>query len=77
MMQPSSGASSQGSETGGYGAHHAYDDRNEEVEVEDDTPNEELQTPTTKEQAAFNAAHQQLMMVGYENVGQQRSNGRR
>ena len=71
MMQPSSGASSQGSETDGYDAHHVYEDRNEEVEVEDDTPNEELQTLTTKEQAAFNAAHQQMMMVGYENVTQQ------
>ena len=73
MMQPSSGASSQGSETDGYETHHVYD-RNEEVEVEDvedDTPNEELQTLTTKEQAAFNAAHQQMMMVGYENVTQQ------
>ena len=73
MMQPSSGANSQGSETDGYETHHVYD-RNEEVEVEDvedDTPNEELQTLTTKEQAAFNAAHQQMMMVGYENVTQQ------
>ena len=42
MMQPSSGASPQGSEIDGYDAHHVYDDRNEEVEVEDDTPNEEL-----------------------------------
>ena len=41
MIQPSSGVSSQGSETEGYDAHHAYDDRNEEVEVEDVTPNEQ------------------------------------
>ena len=70
-MQPSSGASSQGSETDDYDAHHVYDDRDEEVEVEDDTPNGELQTLTAKEQAAFTAAHQQMVMVGYENVTHQ------
>ena len=48
-----------------------YDDRNEEVEV----PNEELQTLTTKKQAAFTAAHQQMMMVGYENVTHQEQCG--
>ena len=75
MMQPSSGASSQGSETEGYDAHHVYDDWNEEVEVEDATPNEELQTLTTNERVVFNAAHHQMMMVGYERVTHQEQCG--
>ena len=37
--------------------------------------NEELQTLTTNEQAAFNAAHRQMMVVGYENVTQQEQCG--
>ena len=53
----SQGASSQ-DETDGYDAHHVYEQEEVEVEeVEDDTPNEELQTLTAKEQTAFNAAH--------------------
>ena len=37
--------------------------------------NEELQTLTTNEQTAFNAAHRQMMVVGYENVTQQEQCG--